>query len=103
MAHNPNTAPRRVFEISELTRHVALKLIETSQKSAVDLACTSRDLEQSVLSVLWAEQQSLCTLLEALPQVVLDCTDGSKRSKKCQVCWLNLCLEVLNASIKVVF
>jgi len=99
MAHNPNTTPHRVFKISELTRQVAAKLIETSQKSAVDLACASPDLEQSVLSVLWVEQQSLCTLLEALPQVVLDRTDGSK---KCQVRWPNLCSEVSNASARVV-
>ena len=62
-----DSAPHRVFKISELTRLIASQLILISRKSAVSLACASRHLEEPVLSTLWESQRSLHTLLEVLP------------------------------------
>ena len=63
-----NSASHRVFKIDELTRLIAGQLILGRQRSAVNLACTCRHLEEPVLSTLWETQGSLCTLLETLPR-----------------------------------
>ena len=66
MTHD--STPYRVLKISELTRHIASQLVLIdSQRSAVDLACTCRSLEEPVLSTLWETQSSLFTLLGVLP------------------------------------
>ena len=65
-------APHRVFNISELVRIIAHQLIIIDQKSAVNLACASRCLEEPVLSTLWETQQSWGVLLEVLPEGTLD-------------------------------
>ena len=65
----------RIFEISELTRLIASHLIPISRKSAVNLACACRYLEEPVLSTLWETQQrSLYLLLEVLPEGAWDYT-----------------------------
>jgi len=61
------TATHRVLKIGELTRLIAGQLVLISRKSAVDLACSSRYLEEPVLSTLWEIQSSFCTLPEVLP------------------------------------
>jgi len=64
-----DSTPRRVLKISELTRLIASQLILTnSRKSAVNLACACRSLEEPVLSALWRTQWSLITLLRVLPE-----------------------------------
>ena len=60
--------PHRIFKISELTRVIANHLVLISPKSAVDLACTCRYIEEPTLNMLWETQWSLCTLLKVLPQ-----------------------------------
>ena len=61
--------PHRVFKISELTRHIASQLVLThSRKSAVNLACACRSLEEPVLSILWETERSMDTLLRVLPK-----------------------------------
>jgi len=63
-----STAAHRVLEIGELTRLIAGQLVVVgNQKSAVNLACSSRYLEEPVLSALWETQSSLHTLLKTLP------------------------------------
>ena len=71
-----DSAPLRVFRISELTRIVAGQLIFTSRESAVNFACTCRCLEEPVLSTLWETQQLMSTLLEVLPKANWD-IDGA--------------------------
>jgi len=61
-------APRRVFGIGELARLIASQLVLISRKTAVNLACACRCLEEPVLSALWKTQLALCTLLEVLPE-----------------------------------
>ena len=64
-----DNAPHCVFKISELTKLIASQLVLISgRKSAVHLACSSRYLEEPVLSTLWETQSSLRTLLEVLPE-----------------------------------
>ena len=63
-----DSAPLRVFRVSELTRIIASQLVLTSQESAVNLACTCRCLEGPALSALWEIQASLHTLLKVLPK-----------------------------------
>ena len=63
-----DSTPHRIFKISELTRLIAGHLILINPKSAVNLACTCRYLEEPVLSTLWETQWSLCTLLGVLPE-----------------------------------
>ena len=63
-----DSVPYRIFKISELTRLIATQLVPTGRKSAVNLACACRSLEEPVLNILWETQLSLCTLLEVLPQ-----------------------------------
>jgi len=87
--------PHRVLKIGELTRLIANQLILINRGGAVDLACTSRYLEEPVLSTLWEIQDSLCTLLKMLPRDTWDWdaqepTDSVVRN-------LNLPLEGLNA------
>ena len=60
--------PNRVFKISELSRLITNQLIPTNNKSAVNLARVCRHLEEPVLSILWATQSSLRTLLDVLPE-----------------------------------
>lgn len=61
-------APHRVFKIWELARLIASQLaVIRGHKSAVNLACACRYLEEPVLSALWETQRSLTTLLELLP------------------------------------
>jgi len=90
MAGNPNTASERVFRITELARRVAINLTVISQKSPANLACAGPHLVEPVLSVLWAKQQSFCTLLGVLPEAMLDRKELGER--KCQVSWPNLSL-----------
>jgi len=63
-----DSTPHRVLKINELTRHIASQLVLVSRKSAVNLACTCRSLEEPVLSTLWETQRSLITLLRVLPE-----------------------------------
>ena len=63
-----DSTPRRVFEIDELTRLIASQLVLVSRKSAVNLACACRYLEEPVLSTIWETQSSLITLLRVLPK-----------------------------------
>ena len=69
--HDMDSTPYRIFKISELTRLIAIQLVLISQKSAVNLACACRSLEEPVLSTLWEIQSSLYALLEVLPQETL--------------------------------
>jgi len=62
-------APNRVFKIGELARLIASQLVLVSRNSAVNLARTCRHLEEPALSTLWKTQDSLDTLLKALPDV----------------------------------
>ena len=62
------SAPHRVFKISELTRFIASQLVPLDSEAAVNLACVCRCLEESVLSTLWETQSSLYTLVEVLPE-----------------------------------
>jgi len=64
-----DSTPYRVLMTSELARHIAsqLVLIE-AEGSAVNLACSCRSLEVSILSTLWETQSSLYTLLGVLPE-----------------------------------
>ena len=64
----PDSTPHRIFKISELTRVIASHLVLISPKSAVDLACTCRYIEEPALSTLWETQWSLCILLKVLPE-----------------------------------
>ena len=68
-----DSTPYRVFKIGELTRLIASQLIPHHKKSAVNLACACRYLEEPVLSTLWETQWSLCTLLETLPRNTWGC------------------------------
>jgi len=63
-----DSTPHRVLKISELTRLIASQLVLVSRKSAVNLACACRSLEEPVLSTLWETQSSLITLLRVLPK-----------------------------------
>jgi len=65
MIHDP--ASHRVFKVDELIRLIARQLVP-SKRSAVNLACASRWLEEPVLSTLWEKQQYLEILLETLPK-----------------------------------
>ena len=67
-----DSAPNRVFKISELTRLIAGQLTLLDPESAVEFACVSRCLEEPVLSTLWETQWSFCTLLEVLPGRALE-------------------------------
>ena len=91
-----DSAPHRVFEISELTRVIASCLIPICRASTVKLACTCRYLEEPVLSVLWGEQSRLDTLLEVLPEETRDCV-YSKEVNGLEVRGLDLPLVILNA------
>ena len=76
-----DSTPSRVFNIGELSRLIASQLVLISRKSAVNLACTCRSLEEPVLSTLWENQWSLCTLLETLPEETwqLECPEFNRR------------------------
>jgi len=63
-------APHRVLNINELARLVANQLIPINRKSAVNLACVCRYLEEPVLSTLWETQTSLCTLLRRCLEIL---------------------------------
>ena len=64
-----DSAPHRVLKISELTGHIASQLVLIdSRRSAVNLACACRCLEEPVLSTLWETQSSMITLLSILPK-----------------------------------
>ena len=66
MTHD--SPPHRIFKISELARLITSQLILISRRSAVNLACACRYLEEPVLSTLWETQSSLCNLLRVLPK-----------------------------------
>jgi len=65
-----DSTPYRVLKISELTRLIASQFVLIdARKSAVNLACACRSLEEPVrVSTLWETQWSLLTLLEVLPE-----------------------------------
>jgi len=67
MTHDSITS-HRILKISELTRVIASQLTSLSRRSAVNLACVCRYLEEPVLSTLWEEQRTLYTLLKVLPE-----------------------------------
>ena len=72
MTHD--STPYRVLKISELTRLIASQLVLIgAEKSAVNLACACRSLEEPILSTLWETQPSLYTLLGALPEETRKC------------------------------
>ena len=64
-----DSTPHRVLKINELTRLITSQLVLIgSQRSAVNLACACRCLEEPVLSTLWEIQSSLINLLRVLPK-----------------------------------
>ena len=64
-----DSTPYRVLKISELTRLIAGQLVLIGAgKSAVNLACVCRSLEEPILSTLWETQSSSFTLLGVLPK-----------------------------------
>ena len=64
-----DNTPHCVFKISELTRHIASQLVLIDgRRSAVNLACACRCLEEPVLSTLWETERSMDTLLRVLPE-----------------------------------
>jgi len=63
-----DSTPHRVLKINELTRLIANQLVLISRKSAVNLACVCRSLEEPNLSALWEAQSSLFTLLGVLSE-----------------------------------
>jgi len=64
-----DSTPHPVLKIDELTRHIASQLVLIGgRKSAVNLACACRCLEEPVLSTLWETQSSMITLLWVLPK-----------------------------------
>ena len=93
MIHDDST-PHRVFKISELTRIIAEHLVLIDNKSAVNLACVSRYLEEPALSSLWETQESFCTLLMVLPEGILH-PELPERDGY-MVCDLNLQLETFD-------
>jgi len=100
MVHD--STPCRTFKISELTRLIATQLVFISRKSAVNLACACRSLEEPVLSTLWETQSSLCTLLEVFPEKTWEVPKESgeiqrPRLIKYVVCGLGSPLEGLKA------
>lgn len=86
--------PNRVFKISELARAIASQLVLIDQQSAVNLACTCQDLEESALSALWETQRLLDKLLEVLPEETWDY--GDPESGKFVVCDLDFPFEKSN-------
>ena len=92
-----DSALHRVLKIGELTRAIASHLTPISLKSAVNLACTCRYLEEPVLSTLWEEQSRLDTLLEVLPKETRDFV--LLVSGECVVRGLGLLLQMLNAQV----
>jgi len=64
-----DSTPHRVLKINESTRLITSQLVLIgSRKSAVNLACACRCLEEPVLSTHWETQSSLFTLLRVLPK-----------------------------------
>ena len=64
-----DSTPHRVLKIGELTRLIASQLVLIDgRRSAVNLACACRYLEEPVLSTIWETQSSLITLLRVLPK-----------------------------------
>ena len=59
--------PHPIVEIDELVRLVIDYLVEASPRTAVSFALTCRSLEESALSSLWKQQESLRRLLKVLP------------------------------------
>ena len=86
------SAPHRVFKISELATAIAGQLIYICGESAVNLACTCRYLEEPVLSALWEEQSQVEVLLEGLPE-------GTWERNGWGVRGLDLSLEISNAQV----
>ena len=82
----------RTFKINELTRLIAAQLVLIDKKSAVNLACVSRRLEEPVLSTLWETQESFSRLLRVLPGGTWCPEPPWDRS----VCGLGLQLEEFN-------
>ena len=95
-----DSAPHCVFKISELSRDIASQLIYVSQKSTLNLACTSRYLEEPVLSTLWETQRRLSTLLKVLPEGTWK-NEYIESKAKWEVRGLDLPLEIPNAQIGV--
>ena len=58
----------RVFRINELARIIASQLVLISRRSATNLACTCRCLEEPALSALWEVQESFSILLKVFPE-----------------------------------
>lgn len=73
--------PHRIFFVQDLIILITQELLEDWYKrDAVSLALTCRALESPVLSVLWARQTMLSTLVRVLPPKILAYT-VHKRSK----------------------
>ena len=63
-----DSTPCRTLKVTELTRFIASQLVLISPKTAVNLACACRFLEEPTLSTLWKIQRSPSTLLRVLPE-----------------------------------
>ena len=64
-----DSTPYHVLNISELTRLIASQLVLIgAEKSAVNLACACRSLEEPILSTLWETKCHFFTLLQVLPE-----------------------------------
>ena len=90
-----DSAFHRVFKINELARAITSRLIPTSQKSIVKLACTCRYLEELALSALWETQIQLYILVRLLPGVIWDDTGDIEGVRG-----LDLSLETQNAHVR---
>ena len=63
--------PHQIFFVEELVMLITKEVIEYSYEDAICLALTCRALESPALSVLWATQTTLSTLIRVLPQDTL--------------------------------
>lgn len=61
--------PHRIFLVEDLVILITKELVQfpRSERDAVSLALTCRALESPALSVLWARQTALSTLIRVLP------------------------------------
>lgn len=79
--------PHRIFFVEELVTIITKESIKHPYYSdrlsdVVSLALTCRALETPVLSVLWARQTMLSTLIRVLPQDTLREPDTGTRGRR---------------------
>ena len=64
-----------VFEVDEILRYIAFKIVYEDRKTAISFACCCKSFSAPALDTVWGLQYEFISLLQTLPPSVWNIVD----------------------------